>query len=151
MASGSRYSRDDVERAAATWFATGSDVKTAEITGLPRATVCQWRNGRSQHWSEIWHETLLKLHHEKKGEIAARLSNYALSAVDRAFACIGDMSGKDAMITLGIAVEKLQLLLNQPTSITGKVGEVERLAEQAERIRNLDRKSRPMSEERVTH
>jgi len=106
------YSDEEKAETLALLKANGGNVKrTAREKGIPYKTVEAWvRRGNLESLAEGVQE-------QKEDELEVVLGRIALKAARRADERIPKESAKVAMIALGIAIEKLQLLKGQPTSI----------------------------------
>lgn len=110
----------DVQRAEtmAVLAANGGNLnKTARNTGIPLSTLAKWADGKG-HSPD--HADLCM---EKKKDLAELFEGIARDILDAAADKIADASLKDAMVSAGVAVDKMQLLKNEPTSITKSVNE----------------------------
>jgi transposase-like protein len=106
-----KYSDQQRAAALAALDANGGDArKTAKQTGIPYTTLREWVAGRV-------HEAVTELRNEKKQSLAARLEDLAHTVLDLLPDKLEQASAKDAAVTLGIAVEKAQLLKGEPTAI----------------------------------
>jgi transposase-like protein len=117
------YSDDDKATALAALAANEGNLKrTAQQLGIPRRTLEHWSKGKS-------HPAVRELAHQKKAELADRLEDIAHQLLDALPDKIANASLQHTAITLGIAVEKMRLLREQPTSISigGDLSDDERL------------------------
>lgn len=111
-----RYSDDDRAAARAALAANGGNVeRTARELGIPRGTLQRWANGQR-------HPEAAASVSPKKGELADRLEAVAHALVDDLARPekITGASLPQVATALGIAVDKMRLLREQPTAITGK-------------------------------
>ena len=118
-----RYSDDDRANALAALAANGGNInRTARELGIPEKTLRNWANGTS-------HPEAANLAEQKKQPLAALLEDVARKLA-------GDLANgaaKDPAVALGIVIDKRQILLGQPTSITRSLSDAER----ADRLRAL--------------
>lgn len=113
MALRRNYSEDDRAVALAAYAANESNLdRTAKFTGIPRNTIRNWVNGGAINADTIQLSTV------KKGLLADRLETVAHLLVDCIPDKIAEASLQMVATSLGIAVDKMQLLRNKPTTIT---------------------------------
>lgn len=133
------WSDDEKANALAALAANGGNVAaTAKQLGIPRITLTHWANG--DHVSN----DVSKNGQVKKVLLADRLEALAIKLVDAASGKITDANLKDTLVSLGVAVDKMQLLRNRPTEITNDVSHLsdsELDTEIAERERELLRQA----------
>jgi transposase-like protein len=111
MARQRRYSDDDRANALAALAANGGSVPiTAARLGIPYRTLKQWADGHR-------HPESAQLSNEKKGALADALRGIAWLALDLLPDKLTKATAKDTATTLGIALDKAQLLDGDPTSI----------------------------------
>jgi len=128
---GSSYTAQDRLQAATLFIASGNCRKVAENTNIPHRTVIEWSN---QEW---WHDTIAMLRLEKSEEIDAmyqEVIELGLNAqIDRirhgdiVLTKEGDqvrkpVSLRDVATATAIGLDKLRLIRNQPTTISGSTG-----------------------------
>jgi transposase-like protein len=107
-----RYSDEERANALAALSANADDVNhTANQLGIPRKTLENWAKGAR-------HPEAAQLGQEKKPELADALEEVARKLADAMPAKIADASLRDTAIAMGIAVDKMRLLREAPTSIT---------------------------------
>jgi len=125
---GSQYSDEDRLRAATEYSVHGSIIKASEYTGIPSRTLYDWSH------TDWWKSEVIRIREENKEIIRAKLS----LIVEDGFNAIHDrMMNGDAYLTkdgeiarkpaslrdlgtvTGISFDKLRLLNNEPTSISG--------------------------------
>ena len=131
----SRRSYSDAERAEAlaALDANGGDVsKTARQLGIPRVTLLGWASGRV-------HPSVSELRQSKKEGLADRLEAVAHQLLDLFPDKAKDANLQQVATSFGIAIDKMRLLREQPTSIAGREltddERVDRLNTLYERIR----------------
>jgi hypothetical protein len=118
MARSERIYTDEIKgHALAVLDANGGNYKETErVTGISDSTIQEWDNGRI-------HAEVRGIRYQKGMELAEKLDFIAHELCDLV-AESGDKKSKanlkDSLISLGIAVEKSQLLKGQPTSIIGE-------------------------------
>ena len=111
MAKRRSYSDEDRANALAALAANGGAVSvTAARLGIPRKTLEQWAKGQR-------HPEAALLSQGKKTELAAALRGIAWLVLDLLPEKLRKATAKDATVTLGIALDKAQLLDGEPTSI----------------------------------
>ena len=128
--SGSKYC-DQVRRQAVLEYAIyGSFTRVAKSMDIPRQTLSAW--GRTDWWKPL----LSEVEHEKNTEIAAGLGRIVEKAISETedrlengdvYVAQGKVTrapvkAKDAVLIGAVAIDKRQLLLNKPTSISGSSG-----------------------------
>lgn len=109
----------DTEKATALAFvqACGGNVaKAAKETGINRATLQKWVAGK------MLHEVAVDLVAEKKEELSDIFEGVARKYLTHALRpeVIESAGAKEAVTAAAIAVDKMRLLREQPTSIAGK-------------------------------
>ncbi len=128
------YSDEEKASALAALVANGGNAKlTAQQTGVPRATLQRWASGEGVH------PCVPGIGHQKKQDLADRLEDLAHRLVDAIPEKVSQADLKQLGICLGIAVDKMRLLREQPTSIEGhdlsdeeKLARLRALAERAQ-------------------
>jgi transposase-like protein len=88
---------------------------TARQTGVPRATLQEWRNGRIS-------SDVPEIRQIKKEELSDVFERVARQYLDRALSdeATNDTKGKDAVIAAATATDKMQLLRGKPTAIVAE-------------------------------
>ena len=117
-----RYSDREKAEALAIFDACGSLSETARATGIPDATLSDWIRGKRG----VSSTDIPKLRNEKGQNLSEHFEEIALQACRVAGA---KLNGKQAheipfnhlLTGAGIAVDKMQLLRGQPTSINESV------------------------------
>lgn len=100
----------------------GNQNKTARDFGVPRATLQRWIAGQGIAGD------VPQLRQVEKGNLADRLESLAHQLIDAAPGKIPDAALSQVSMSLGIAVDKMRLLREQPTSITAALSDEERAA-----------------------
>jgi len=139
-----KYSAGDKLRAALAYVITASSTKAMKLTGVPAGTIRNWK----QH-APWWLEAVGYALDCKKEELDANLQEIQDRAnhgvIDRVqhgdhkFNKAGDLirvpiGGKELMTISAIARDKQSLLRGQPTSISEKVSDSDRLEALADKI-----------------
>lgn len=108
-----RYSDEDRANALAALAANGGNLaQTARQLGIPRATLQRWLEGSA-------HPEAAANAAPKKAALADRLEELAGQLLDGVtLDKIAGSGPKELLTSLGIAVDKMQLLRGQPTAIT---------------------------------
>lgn len=107
-----RYSDEDRANALAALAANEGNVNhTANQLGIPAKTLESWAKGQR-------HPEAAQLCEEKKPELADALEEVARKLADAMPGKVADAGLRDTAIALGIAVDKMRLLREAPTSIT---------------------------------
>ena len=138
---GSKYTDEDRRKAVVLYLTLGTNMAVAKEIGCDDSTISLWRN------TEWWVQEAQRVSEEIEDEFRANLRKVALEGTELALEAIRnkDLKGKDAMITAGIAYDKLRLSENRPTSISatgGTDGIQTKLEEIADRMLELERESR---------
>jgi len=126
------YSDEEKGNALAALAANGGNaLLTSQQTGVPRTTLQKWADGAV-------HPCVPEMGQQKRQELADRLEGLAHRLVDAIPGKIADSDLKQLSVSLGIAVDKMRLLREQPTSIEGhdlsddeKLAMLRQLAERA--------------------
>ena len=88
----------------------GNLTKAAGATGIPISTIQLWRDGHV-------HPAVTDFRNEKREPLADRLEALAHTIVDMLPEKLVTASAKDAAMSMGIALDKMQLLRGEPTNI----------------------------------
>ena len=135
---GSKYSDEDRRKAVVLYLVHGSDTRVAQESGINRTTICKWRNH-----SDWWDQVATTVSGEIEDKLRATFRKVALEGTQLALDAIRskELKGKEAMITAGIAYDKLRLSENRPTSISGNAtgGIQSKLEEIADRMLEMER------------
>ena len=108
----SRYSDADRAAALAALDANGGNLAgTARQLGMPRKTLAEWAAGRTP-------PGMADLRQQKRGDLATELEGIAYKLVEAMPGKIEGANLQQLATSLGIAVDKVQLLKGKPTSIT---------------------------------
>ena len=120
-----RRSYTDVERAealAALDANGGDEALTARQLGVPRTTIQEWAKGRVSR-------DVPELRQEKKEGLADRLEAVAHQLLSLFPDKAKDANLQQVATSFGIAIDKMRLLREQPTNITGDgISDAERVA-----------------------
>ena len=119
---GSKYSDQERMSAATQYAITGLLTKTSKSTGIPETTLSSWTK------SDWWVEAIAKVRSEKTEEHRARYSEILSLSQDRMVEDMPNATAQQASIIGGVAFDKLRLIDNQPTSISGKAESMSTLA-----------------------
>ena len=156
---GSRYTDEQRRAACAEYLVKGNAQAVANSLGIPHTTILDWKN------KEWWHTLTVQLRGQTEDRITSELDQIierahreTLDRLDN-----GDVQlvkgadgyeerrvpikGRDAATIAAIAVDKRQILLNKPTSISGRAEGMSDLMAQFER---LARESRDRAEKVVS-
>jgi len=107
-----RYTEEGKAVALAAYAANENNAaRAAKFTGIPRQTILSWVNGTGVN------ETIAKNSSLKKGELADRLEALAHKLAEAMPEKIEEASLQQVATSLGIAVDKMQLLRSKPTEI----------------------------------
>lgn len=110
------YTDEEVAEALAVLKANGGNVlQTAKTTGIPRKTICQWRDGVSR---KNIPKPLIEKKKRDLGDTIERLAFRLCDVVSRRIKKGTDDSTKDLVVSIAVAVEKLLLIRGEPTSIS---------------------------------
>lgn len=119
-----QYSDNDKAVALATLDANGGNVKqTAKVLKIPESTLTDWAKNRGVHpeVTDIREEKKRGLA-EKLEEVAHALTGNILIRAESELSILVPM--KDVATSLGIVVDKMQLLKGAPTAISKDVSDV---------------------------
>lgn len=92
----------------------GNLLRTERETGIPRQTIGEWARNKRRNSTEV-----LNIRHQKEVDVLgayATVERACLAHASQAVV-ITEMSGLDAVKAAGIARDKQQVMLGQPTSI----------------------------------
>ena len=125
---GSKYTDDQRKECAVLYAIKGSFSAVSRETGIPCRTVTDWQN------TDWWDALVAEVRHEKADEHIAKYTALVSDAIDYAHANLDKASPKDALIMAATATDKARLLMNQPTSISGKSSDLTQLAQRFAQI-----------------
>lgn len=107
-----RYSDEDRSNALAALAANGGNVeRTAKQLRIPETTLRHWARGER-------HPETAQMGEQKKGPLADAMEEVVFVLVGMMPEKAKDAPLKDIGVTVGIAVDKIRLLRDQPTSIS---------------------------------
>ena len=125
---GSKYTDDQRKECAVLYAIKGSFSAVSRDTGIPRKTVSEWQK------TDWWDGLVAEVRHEKADEHIAKYTALVSDAIDYAHANLDKASPKDALIMAATATDKARLLMNQPTTISGKGSDLTQLAQRFAQI-----------------
>jgi len=155
MANLTKYTLEDKLRAAFAYIITGNSVEASAICGIPDRTLREWTE--TTWWPELISEAKTK----KNGELDAmytRVIEKALKGVedrvdfgDEVLDKFGQpirkaVSGRDLAIIAATFQDKRAIIRGEPTSITKRVKESERLNQIANGLEELDKREEATKE-----
>jgi hypothetical protein len=116
-----QYSDTQKAEALAALDANGGKVKpTAAALSIPEKTLEEWSKNRGIN------PEVANIRAGKREDLADRLEELAHSLLDGAAGKILDANLSNVSVSLGIAIDKMRLLREQPTSITAALTDDER-------------------------
>ena len=127
---GSKYSDEQRMEVAVLYAVSGNAKQVAKDTGIPRTTIVGWKN---QEW---WQDVVEQLRTQNTDKALAKYAQMVDKAQDIALEKLPDASAAQASIIAATATDKGRLLLNQPTSITGKTTSIADLAKEFNKLAN---------------
>ena len=134
---GSKYTDEDRRKAVVLYAVVGTDQAVSKELGIPYSTISGWRK------TDWWEQESVRVRDEIEDKLRATFRKVAVEGTQLALDAIRskELKGKEAMITAGIAYDKLRLSENRPTSITGQsTGGIQaRLEEISDQILELER------------
>lgn len=115
---GSKYSDEDRRQAVVLYLTLGTNTAVAKELGCDDSTISRWRE------TDWWEQEEQRVAEQIEDEFRAKLRAVALKGTELALECIEskELKGKEAMVTAGIAYDKLRLSENRPTSISANAG-----------------------------
>lgn len=114
-----RYSDEDRANALAALAANGGNVSlTSRQLSIPRGTLKQWARGER-------HPEAAQLSQEKKGPLADALEAVAWKLAESLEGKVGEAKLQPTATSLGIVIDKMQLLRNKPTEIQKQVADID--------------------------
>ncbi len=129
---GSKYTGQQRMEVAVLYAVSGNAKKVAKDTGIPRTTIVGWKG---QDW---WQDFVEQIRAQNTDKAFAKYAQMVDKAQDIALEKLPDASAAQASIIAATATDKGRLLLNQPTSITGKVGSIADLAKEFNKLANTN-------------
>lgn len=105
----------------------GNVIGTSRLIGIPEKTLEEWSKNRRIN------EDVAILREGKREDLADRLEDIAHKLLDSMASKIPDANLSNVSVSFGIAVDKMRLLREQPTSITSALTDDER----ADRVATL--------------
>jgi len=137
VATGSKYTDEDRRQAVVLYLTLGTNTAVAKELGCGQTTISNWRR------TDWWEQESVRVCQEIEDEFRAKLRKVAVEGTQLALDAIRskELKGKEAMITAGIAYDKLRLSENRPTSISGQStgGIQSKLEEIADRMLEFER------------
>ena len=90
----------------------GNLSQTSRQTNVPLTTIHDWKSG-------LIHDEVSEIRNEKKAELSEIFERAARTYLENSLddSSVSRTGGKDSIIAAGVAVDKMLLLRNQPTSI----------------------------------
>ncbi len=125
---GSKHTYQQRMEVAVLYAVSGNAKQVAKDTGIPRTTIVGWKG---QDW---WVDAVEQIRAQNTDKALAKYAQMVDKAQDVALEKLPDASAAQASIIAATATDKGRLLLNQPTSITGKVGSIADLAKEFNKI-----------------
>jgi len=136
---GSKYTDEDRRKAVVLYMVLGTNTAVAKELNCDNSVISRWRN------TDWWQQESQRVAEEIEDKFRASLRKVAVEGTQLALDAIRnkELKGKEAMITAGIAYDKLRLSENRPTSITGQAtgGIQSKLEEIAEQMLELQHKA----------
>ena len=129
---GSKYSHKQRMEVAVQYAVSGNAKKVAKDTGIPRTTIVGWKN---QEW---WVDAVEQIRAQNTDKALAKYAQMVDKAQDIALEKLPDASAAQASIIAATATDKGRLLINQPTSITGKATSILDLAKEFNKLANAN-------------
>jgi len=140
-----RHTLEDRYKAAASLIATGTSIAASQQSRIPASTIRHWQNN-DDDFQMMCQEIQAEFGEEIKYKLAEIINESADQTLDRLIN--GDVvrdtrtgklvrvpiKGRDAAIIGAVAFDKHRLILNQPTSITGKSDDMNALVQQFREI-----------------
>ena len=127
---GSKYRHEQRMEVAVLYAVSGNAKKVAKDTGIPRTTIVGWKN---QEW---WVDAVGQIRAQNNDKALAKYAQMVDKAQDIALEKLPDASAAQASIIAATATDKGRLLMNQPTSITGKSTSILDLAREFNKLAN---------------
>jgi len=127
---GSKYSDEQRMEVAVLYAVSGNAKKVSKDTGIPRTTIVGWKG---QDW---WQDAVEQIRAQNTDKALAKYAQMVDKAQDVALEKLPDASAAQASIIAATATDKGRLLMNQPTSITGKSTSIDDLAREFNKLAN---------------
>ncbi len=126
-----QYTDEERSNALAALAANGGNIKqTAAQLNIPRKTLENWSRGKL-------HPDVADNGHKKRGPMADALEEVAWKLIDAIPPKIRKAPLNQTAVALGISIEKMRLLREQATAISGKEMTDEQRAARIEQLLNL--------------
>jgi hypothetical protein len=123
MAKRRRWTDEDKATALAACEANdGNVLLTAKQLDIPKSTLYEWVNSRGVP------ETIPELRKEKKNQLADELETVAYQLTAALVGKIDDASLQQTATSLGIVIDKMNRLRGEPTEISDRPIDLERIA-----------------------
>ena len=141
----SKYTLDDRYAAAAAWMSTGSWDQTSLMTGIPEATVRDWAR-HAKWWPAVIADVSEKITQRLDAKLTAIVDKSTAMLIDRldngdykvtrnGQTIRSPMTAKEITLTFAVTFDKLRILRNQPTKISGSSDQ--RITNLADKLREL--------------
>jgi len=127
---GSKYTVQQRMAVAVQYAVSGNAKQVAKDTGIPRTTIVGWKG---QDW---WQDAVEQIRAQNTDKALAKYAQIVDKAQDIALEKLPDASAAQASIIAATATDKGRLLMNQPTSITGKSTSIDDLAREFNKLAN---------------
>ncbi len=122
------WTREQKQQAAIEYEVTGSFTKTSKALSIPKQTIHNWSK------EEWWVELTSQVRTEKTKQHRAKYSHILDLAQDRMVEDLPNATAQQASVIGGIAFDKLRLIDNLATSISGKAESMSSLAQEFRKI-----------------
>ena len=147
---GSSYTAQDRLQAASLFIMSGNCKTVSEQTNIPHRTVTEWSN------TDWWHDAVAALRLQNQEQIDAEYNQIIMLGLgaqrdriqygDFVLTKEGDqvrkpVSLRDVSVATAVAVDKLRLIRNQPTTISGSTGVDAKLEALAGKMMELSRQN----------
>jgi hypothetical protein len=119
------YTREQKQEAAILYATVGSYAKVGRMLDIPKVTVHWWAN----NWDE-WDALIEQVQTEKAKEHRAMYSRIVDEAQAHTLAKLPEATAAQANIIAATATDKIRLLDNQPTRITGQIDSIQGMADE---------------------
>ena len=132
---GTSYTEEQRREAAVQYAINGNKSAISRALDIPRTTIIEWSK------SEWWDVLLAELRHENQDahissyhELTRKSLDKANKAIDKLPAKLSAGDIKSLVVTGATATDKARLLMNQPTTISGKSAGLDELAQRFAKI-----------------